>query len=149
MKVYDTENDCIKDLDKKNINKGDIIVIRYQGPKGGPGMPEMLKPTSAIVGHGLLGEVAFITDGRFSGGSHGFIIGHVSPEAYDGGNIALIKNGDIIEIDATLNTINICIDNKELENRKQKWKKPNKKLKGYLYKYKKLVKCASKGCITD
>lgn len=149
---YDSEDDFILDLEKGKISEGDVIVIRFQGPKGGPGMPEMLKPTSAIAGYGLLGKVAFITDGRFSGGSHGFIIGHVTPEAFDWGNIAIVEKGDFIEIDAKKNTIELLVDHQEIGERflnlgkkKMKRNKPS----GYLGKYQKLVGSPIHGCITD
>lgn len=148
-KVFDKEEDFMTSLEKNYIKEGDVIVIRYQGPVGGPGMPEMLKPTSAIAGYGLLGKVAFLTDGRFSGGSHGFIIGHISPEAQKAGNIAIIKNGDMIEIDAKKNTINLEVDEIEIEKRFINWKQPKRKLEGYLKKYSKLVSSASEGCITE
>jgi len=125
-------------------------VIRYEGPKGGPGMPEMLKPTSAIMGAGMGNDVALITDGRFSGGTHGFVVGHISPEAAEGGLLAHIKNGDEIIIDAEKNEINAKIDKIELEKRKKSWVKPDLKFNsGTLYKYSKLVSSASTGCITD
>ena len=131
------------------IKKGSVIVLRYMGPKGGPGMPEMLKPTSSIVGTGLEKDVALITDGRFSGGSHGFIIGHIAPEAYELGPIALVENGDQIEIDAEKNTINLLVNETILELRKKKLINNFKKLdNNYLKKYQKLVSCSSKGCIT-
>ena len=140
-------NDGIRD---GKVKKGDVIVIRYEGPKGGPGMPEMLKPTAAIMGAGLGKDVALITDGRFSGGSHGFVVGHVSPEAQDGGVIALVQNGDIITIDAVNNTINLDVSEEELAERKANWKQPVLKVsKGVLYKYAKTVSSASKGCVTD
>ncbi|MGB9621216.1 MAG: dihydroxy-acid dehydratase, partial [Brevinematia bacterium] len=149
-KVYDSEEECTKALLSGEVKEGDVVVIRYEGPKGGPGMREMLQPTSIIAGKGLLGKVALITDGRFSGGSHGFIIGHVSPEAQVGGNIALVKNGDIISIDLEKREINIEIPEEELEKRKSEWKEPKLKYKrGILYKYAKLVSSASKGAITD
>ncbi|MGC8964382.1 MAG: dihydroxy-acid dehydratase [Brevinematia bacterium] len=149
-KVYDSEEECTKALLSGEVKEGDVVVIRYEGPKGGPGMREMLQPTSIIAGKGLLGKVALITDGRFSGGSHGFIIGHVSPEAQVGGNIALVKNGDIISIDLEKREINIEIPEEELEKRKSEWKEPELKYKrGILYKYAKLVFSASKGAITD
>ena len=120
------------------------------GPKGGPGMPEMLKPTSAIMGAGLGDQVALITDGRFSGGSHGFVVGHITPEAIEGGNIALVEDGDIISIDAVNNTIELKVDDKVLAERRSNWKKPNLKVnQGILYKYAKYVASASEGCITD
>jgi dihydroxy-acid dehydratase len=147
--VYNNENDFLKDLNNKVIKKGSVIVLRYMGPKGGPGMPEMLKPTSSIVGTGLEKDVALITDGRFSGGSHGFIIGHVAPEAYELGTIALVENGDLIEIDAEKNTINLLVNKSTLDFRKNKLINNFKKLdNNYLKKYQKLVSCSSKGCIT-
>ena len=148
--VFDSEEDMLKALENKKINKGDVIVIRYEGPKGGPGMPEMLTPTSAIMGAGLGAHVAMITDGRFSGGSHGFIIGHVVPEAQEGGPIALIKNGDIVTLDAEKNVINMNVDEAELEKRRSAWKMPPyKAARGTLFKYIKTVKSASEGCVTD
>ena len=126
------------------------MVIRYEGPQGGPGMPEMLTPTSAIMGAGLGQHVALLTDGRFSGGSHGFIVGHIAPEAQVGGPIALIKNGDLITIDATRNSIGVDISDKEMDARRNAWKAPPfKALRGTLYKYIKNVKSASQGCVTD
>lgn len=149
-KVYDSEEDMLKSLEDGEIVKGDVIVIRYEGPKGGPGMPEMLTPTSAIMGAGLGSDVAMITDGRFSGGSHGFIIGHVVPEAQEGGPIALIKNGDIITVDADKLVLDVNIDEKEMEARRAKWTMPAyKTTRGTLFKYIKLVKNASEGCVTD
>ncbi len=149
-RVYDSEEDMLKALEEKEIEKGDVIVIRYEGPKGGPGMPEMLTPTSAIMGAGLGADVAMITDGRFSGGSHGFIIGHVVPEAQEGGPIALIRTGDIITLDATKNLINVDLSDEELKKRRTKWKMPPYKAnRGTLYKYIKNVKSASEGCVTD
>ena len=149
-KVYDSEEEMLAALENNEIKKGDVIIIRYEGPKGGPGMPEMLTPTSAIIGAGLGNDVAMITDGRFSGGSHGFIIGHVVPEAQEGGPIALIKNGDIVTIDAKTNKIEFALSDKELANRKTKWKMPPYKAnRGTLYKYIKNVKTASEGCVTD
>jgi dihydroxy-acid dehydratase len=149
-KVYDSEEDMLHGLELKAINKGDVIIIRYEGPKGGPGMPEMLTPTSALAGYGLLNDVALITDGRFSGGSHGFIIGHVTPEAIEGGNIALAKTGDRVRIDADKNTIDLLVSDDELATRRKSWKKPPYKVtRGTLYKYVKNVKSASEGCVTD
>ncbi|MEE9552535.1 MAG: dihydroxy-acid dehydratase [Gammaproteobacteria bacterium] len=149
-KVYDSEEEMLKALEENNIEKGDIIVIRYEGPKGGPGMPEMLTPTSAIMGAGLGADVAMITDGRFSGGSHGFIVGHVVPEAQEGGPIALIKTGDIITLDADDNVINVELSDEELGKRQAKWQRPPYKAnRGTLYKYIKNVKSASEGCVTD
>jgi dihydroxy-acid dehydratase len=149
-KVYDSEEDMLKALEENAINKGDVVVIRYEGPKGGPGMPEMLTPTSAIMGAGLGNDVAMITDGRFSGGSHGFIVGHVVPEAQEGGPIALIKSGDKISVDAVKNTIDVELSDEELEKRRSVWKMPPYKAdRGTLYKYIKNVKSASEGCVTD
>ncbi len=149
-KVYDSEEDMLEALEENAINKGDVVVIRYEGPKGGPGMPEMLTPTSAIMGAGLGADVAMITDGRFSGGSHGFIVGHVVPEAQEGGPIALIKSGDTITVDAIKNTINVELSDEELEQRRSAWKMPPYKAdRGTLYKYIKNVKSASEGCVTD
>ncbi|MFT3785458.1 MAG: dihydroxy-acid dehydratase [Tepidisphaeraceae bacterium] len=149
-KVFDSEEDMLASLEHHTIQKGDIVIIRYEGPKGGPGMPEMLTPTSALAGIGLLNDVALITDGRFSGGSHGFIIGHVTPEAIEGGNIALVKNGDKVRIDAEKNTIDVLVSDTELSARRKTWKKPPYKAsRGTLYKYIKNVKSASEGCVTD
>lgn len=147
---YDSEEDMLHGLERKEIKGGEVIVIRYEGPKGGPGMPEMLTPTSAIMGAGLGDKVALITDGRFSGGSHGFIVGHVTPEAQDGGPIALAKNGDIITIDAEKNRIDIDVSDAELAKRRAAFKAPAfKNTRGTLYKYIKNVKTASEGCVTD
>ncbi|MBI3575966.1 MAG: dihydroxy-acid dehydratase [Gammaproteobacteria bacterium] len=149
-RVYDSEEDMLKGLERSEIKKGDVVVIRYEGPKGGPGMPEMLTPTSAIVGAGLEKDVALITDGRFSGGSHGFIIGHVVPEAQEGGPIALIKNGDTISINAEKNELSVAVSDAELARRKAAWKMPPyKATRGTLWKYIKNVKNASEGCVTD
>ncbi len=148
--VFDSEEDMLKALEEKRINDGDVIIIRYEGPKGGPGMPEMLTPTSAIMGAGLGDKVALMTDGRFSGGSHGFIIGHVTPEAQEGGPIALVKTGDKITIDAETRQINAEISDEEFAARKAAWKQPPYKFtRGTLYKYIKNVKNASEGCVTD
>jgi dihydroxy-acid dehydratase len=148
--VFDSEEDMIKALEENKIEKGSVIIIRYEGPKGGPGMPEMLKPTSAVMGAGLGKDVAMITDGRFSGGSHGFIIGHVAPEAQEGGPIALVKDGDTIIIDATKNSIDVDITDEEMAKRKSEWVMPAyKATRGTLYKYIKNVKSASEGCVTD
>jgi dihydroxy-acid dehydratase len=149
-RCFDSEEDMLKGLEDKVIQKGDVIIIRYEGPKGGPGMPEMLTPTSAIVGYGLEKDVALITDGRFSGGSHGFIVGHVTPEAQEGGPIALVQDGDVITIDAESNRINIDISEDELQARKTDWQEPPYKFtRGTLYKYIKTVSSASLGCVTD
>ncbi len=149
-KVFDGEfaaNDGIK---KGLVQKGDVVVIRYEGPKGGPGMPEMLKPTAAIMGAGLGKEVALITDGRFSGGTHGFVVGHITPEAQEGGTIALVQDGDRITIDAKENTISVALSEEALQERKLKWQQPALKVtKGSLYKYAKTVASASEGCVTD
>jgi len=148
--VFDSEEAMLAALEQNKITKGDVIVIRYEGPKGGPGMPEMLTPTSAIMGAGLGKDVALITDGRFSGGSHGFIIGHVVPEAQEGGPIALIKNGDIITVDANNKVLSVALSDQELEQRKAAWTMPKYKAsRGTLFKYIKLVKDASSGCVTD
>ena len=149
-KVYDSEEDMLSALENKQIEKGDVVVIRYEGPRGGPGMPEMLTPTSAIMGAGLGSDVAMITDGRFSGGSHGFIIGHVVPEAQEGGPIALVQSGDTITIDAVTNSIDVDIDDAEMEQRRKQWSMPPYKARrGTLYKYIKTVRSASEGCVTD
>ena len=137
-------------LEEGEIVPGDVIVIRYEGPQGGPGMPEMLTPTSAVVGAGLGSEVALITDGRFSGGSHGFIVGHVTPEAQAGGPLALIEPGDSITIDAEQNTLAVDLSDDELSERKARWTAPPLKAdRGTLYKYIRLVRSASEGCVTD
>lgn len=149
-KVYDCEEDMLHALERKEIVKGDVVVIRYEGPKGGPGMPEMLTPTSAIMGAGLGKEVALLTDGRFSGGSHGFIVGHIVPEAQEGGALALVQNGDIITIDAENNSLSVNVSDAELAQRKATWVMPAyKTTRGTLYKYIKSVKNASEGCVTD
>ena len=149
-KVFNGEyaaNDGIRD---GLVEKGDVVVIRYEGPKGGPGMPEMLKPTAAIMGAGLGKDVALITDGRFSGGTHGFVVGHITPEAQNGGTIALVEDGDTITIDAETNSITLEISDEELHERKQQWKAPNLKVsRGVLFKYAKTVSSASQGCVTD
>nr|WP_315209801.1 dihydroxy-acid dehydratase [uncultured Flavobacterium sp.] len=148
--VFENEHDVIKGIRGDEVKPGNVVVIRYCGPKGGPGMPEMLKPTSAIMGAGLGSTVALITDGRFSGGSHGFVVGHVTPEAYEGGGIALIENGDVISIDAVKNTINMKISDEEFVKRKANWKKPESPIKqGVLLKYIRSVTSASEGCVTD
>ncbi|MCS3796089.1 dihydroxy-acid dehydratase [Niastella sp. OAS944] len=149
-RVFDGEFELIAGITNKRVQPGDVVVIRYVGPKGAPGMPEMLKPTAALIGAGLGKSVALITDGRFSGGTHGFVVGHVTPEAYDGGIIALVQDGDTIELDAVKNIINLKISPEELAKRKAAWKQPALKVtKGLLYKYAKTVKDASEGCVTD
>jgi len=149
-KVFNSEDDTVAAVKKGDIHKGDIIVIRYVGPKGGPGMPEMLKVTAAIMGAGLGKEVALITDGRFSGGTHGFVVGHIVPEAFEGGPIALLQNGDNITIDITKRLIMMEIEEEELKRRRNNWTKPDVKVDhGILYKYSQLVSSASSGCITD
>ena len=148
--VYDGEQAANTGISKGEVSRGDVVVIRYVGPKGGPGMPEMLKPTSLIMGAGLGKSVALITDGRFSGGTHGFVVGHITPEAQTGGTIALIETGDTIRISAEDNTTNVLLSEAELAARKANWKAPAyKHKKGILYKYAKVVASASKGCITD
>lgn len=148
--VFENEFECIKGIREGKVKPGQVLVIRNEGPKGGPGMPEMLKPTSALIGAGLGNSVALITDGRFSGGTHGFVVGHVSPEAFDGGPIALVKDGDVITIDAVNNKIDVQLSNEELAERKKQWQQPELKVKfGVLYKYAKQVSSASKGCLTD
>ena len=149
-KVFENEFECIQGIREGKVKAGQVLVIRNEGPKGGPGMPEMLKPTSALIGAGLGNSVALITDGRFSGGTHGFVVGHVCPEAFDGGPIALVKDGDVITIDAIKNTIDVQLTNEELAQRKKQWKQPELKIKkGVLYKYAKQVSSASTGCLTD
>jgi dihydroxy-acid dehydratase len=148
--VFDSEEDMLAALEDKKIKSGDVIIIRYEGPKGGPGMPEMLTPTSAIMGAGLGNDVALLTDGRFSGGSHGFIVGHISPEAQEGGPIALVRNGDPITIDAENNSIDVDISDADMTQRRNAWQAPPYKAsRGTLYKYIKNVKSASVGCVTD
>ena len=149
-RVFDGEYAANDGIKKGSVKKGDVVVIRYEGPKGGPGMPEMLKPTSALMGAGLGKDVALITDGRFSGGTHGFVVGHVVPEAQEGGPIALINNGDIISIDAEKNLIDVNLSKSELESRRKKWvKPPNKFSMGIMVKYVNNVSNASEGCVTD
>ncbi len=148
--VFEGEKDVIRGIEAGEVSPGNVVVIRYCGPKGGPGMPEMLKPTSAIMGAGLGNSVALITDGRFSGGSHGFVVGHVTPEAFDGGGIAFIQNGDVITIDAVNNTINMKISDEEFAKRKANWVKPVSPIQqGVLLKYIRSVSSASEGCVTD
>lgn len=149
-RVFDGEKKLIEGLAKGKVKAGDVVVIKNEGPKGAPGMPEMLKPTAAIIGAGLGKSVALITDGRFSGGTHGFVVGHITPEAYDGGLIGLVKDGDTIKIDAKKNKLTLQVSDKEIKARKKKWKQPKLKAKqGVLYKYAKTVKPANEGCVTD
>ena len=149
-KCFDAEEDMLHALERHEIKKGNVVVIRYEGPKGGPGMPEMLTPTSALMGAGLGGDVALLTDGRFSGGSHGFIIGHIVPEAQEGGPIGLIQDGDLVTIDAKQNRLDVSLSDDELAERQAQWTMPPyKATRGTLYKYIKTVKNASEGCVTD
>jgi dihydroxy-acid dehydratase len=149
-RCYDSEEDMLHALEQKKIQKGDVIIIRYEGPKGGPGMPEMLTPTSAIMGAGLGSDVALLTDGRFSGGSHGFIVGHITPEAQVGGPLALVRDNDHVTIDAAANRLEVAVSDAEMEKRRQAWVAPPlKATRGTLYKYIKNVKSASEGCVTD
>ncbi len=149
-RVFDSEEDMLAALEEGQIQKGDVIVIRYEGPKGGPGMPEMLTPTSAIMGAGLGSDVALLTDGRFSGGSHGFIVGHITPEAQEGGPLALVEDGDAITIDAEQNRLDVAVTDEEMEQRRAQWTAPPyKATHGTLYKYIKNVRSASEGCVTD
>ena len=149
-RVFDSEEDMLTALENGGIHRGDVVIIRYEGPKGGPGMPEMLTPTSALMGAGLGADVALITDGRFSGGSHGFIVGHVVPEAFDGGPIALVENGDVITIDAEKAAIDVDVSETELADRKSRWQQPSPKCdRGILAKYICCVSPASEGCVTD
>jgi dihydroxy-acid dehydratase len=149
-KVFNSEEEGMAAILEKKITEGDVVVIRFEGPQGGPGMREMLKPTSAIMGQGLGDKVAFITDGRFSGGTHGFVVGHISPEAEMGGPIALIQDGDEITIDANTDILSLNISDDEMIQRSLTWKNPNSSPKsGVLAKYKRTVQSASKGAITD
>lgn len=149
-RCFDSEELMLAALEKNQIKKGDVIIIRYEGPKGGPGMPEMLTPTSAIMGAGLGSDVALLTDGRFSGGSHGFIVGHITPEAQAGGPLALVQDNDIVTIDANTNRLDVNVSDSEMAARKAKWQAPPlKATRGTLYKYIKNVKSASEGCVTD
>jgi dihydroxy-acid dehydratase len=149
-RVFDGEHDLIAGINSGKIRPGDVVVIRYVGPKGAPGMPEMLKPTSALIGAGLGKSVALITDGRFSGGTHGFVVGHITPEAHEGGGIALVHDDDTIELDAKKNTITLKISDAELAKRRAAWKQPAlKATSGALFKYARQVKTAAEGCVTD
>jgi len=148
-RLFDSEETAMEGIMKGKINEGDVLIIRYEGPKGGPGMREMLGPTSAIMGKGLGDKVAFLTDGRFSGGTHGFVVGHISPEAYEGGPLALVRDGDSINIDASSNQVNVSISDKELKERRDSWKCPKKNQEtGVLGKYRSLVTSASQGAVT-
>ena len=147
-KPYDSEEQAMKAIMEGKINEGDVVIIRYEGPKGGPGMREMLSPTSAIMGKGLGDKVAFLTDGRFSGGTHGFVVGHISPEAHLGGPLALVQEGDEIRIDAEKNEVSLEVDEKTLEVRKKNWKSPKEESQGVLRKYAKMVGSASSGAVT-
>ncbi len=148
--VFDSEEEMLQALEENKILKGDVVVIRYEGPKGGPGMPEMLTPTSAIMGAGLGADVALLTDGRFSGGSHGFIVGHITPEAQEGGPLALVRTGDRITVDAERRRIDVDLSEKEMADRRAQWVAPPlKATRGTLFKYIKNVKSASEGCVTD
>lgn len=149
-RVFDGEHALIDGINTGKIKKGDVVVIRYVGPKGGPGMPEMLKPTSAIIGAGLGKSVALITDGRFSGGTHGFVVGHITPEAYDGGLIALVQDEDIIELNVATKKMTLKVAGEEIDRRRKKWERPAlNATKGVLFKYAQVVKDASQGCVTD
>jgi dihydroxy-acid dehydratase len=149
-RVFDGEQELIAGIQNKRVKEGDVVVIRYVGPKGAPGMPEMLKPTSAIIGAGLGKHVALITDGRFSGGTHGFVVGHITPEAFDGGLIAFVKDDDLIEIDTNRKTVTLKVDVSVITERKKQWEQPKLKVsKGILYKYARYVKSAADGCVTD
>lgn len=147
--IFESEKETNKAIQAQKIKPGSVIVIRHSGPKGAPGMPEMLKPTGLIMGAGLGKSVALITDGRFSGGTHGFVVGHVTPEAYVGGVIGLIKNGDVIKIDVENNLIEVALSESEIEGRRAQWKKPKDNVKGLLKKYRHTVSSASEGCVTD
>jgi dihydroxy-acid dehydratase len=149
-RVFNGEQDLIAGIRNGKVKEGDVVVIRYVGPRGAPGMPEMLKPTSAIIGAGLGKSVALITDGRFSGGTHGFVVGHITPEAFDGGLIALVEDNDIIELDAVSRNMILHVSENDIEQRRKSWKKPAlKATKGILYKYAKQVTTAAEGCVTD
>lgn len=149
-RVFDGEKNLIRGIQNGNVKHGDVIVIRHEGPKGAPGMPEMLKPTSALIGAGFGNSVALITDGRFSGGTHGFVVGHITPEAYEGGLIAFVNDEDVIEIDAVNNTIQLKVSEEEIKRRKKDWVKPELNVKkGLLFKYAMTVSSAAEGCVTD
>jgi dihydroxy-acid dehydratase len=149
-RVFDGEQDLIQGIQSGRVKAGDVVVIRYVGPRGGPGMPEMLKPTSAIIGAGLGKSVALITDGRFSGGTHGFVVGHITPEAYDGGLIALVKDGDTIELDAIERKMTLQVSEEEIQQRRKQWVRPELKAKkGLLFKFAQRTTTAAEGCVTD
>ena len=149
-RVFDGEHELIKGINSGKIQPGDVVVIKHVGPRGAPGMPEMLKPTSALIGAGLGKSVALITDGRFSGGTHGFVVGHITPEAFDGGLIGLVEDDDIIELDVTINKINLKVSEEIIADRKKKWKQPAlKATRGVLFKYANSVSNAAEGCVTD
>jgi dihydroxy-acid dehydratase len=149
-RVFDSEEDSMKSILNGSIKEGDVLVIRYEGPKGGPGMREMLAPTSAIMGRGLGDKVAFITDGRFSGGTHGFVVGHITPEAYQGGAIAIVEDGDTITIDSVKNELQLHLDDDVIQQRLAKWTRPKPRYtRGVLAKYARLVSSASEGAVTD
>jgi dihydroxy-acid dehydratase len=149
-RVFEGEQDLVAGISNGRVKKGDVVVIRYEGPKGAPGMPEMLKPTSAIMGAGLGKDVALITDGRFSGGSHGFVVGHITPEAFNGGLIALVQDDDIIELDVATKKMTLKVSEEIIAARRSEWQQPKlKETKGVLYKYAMCVKDASQGCVTD
>ena len=148
-RIFNSEEEANTAILNHQIQAGEVIVIRYCGPKGGPGMPEMLKPTSLIMGAGLGKKVALVTDGRFSGGTHGFVVGHITPEAYSGGPLGLLKNGDVITIDADSDTLSVALSDEELKERKKEWKSPDDHVTGILRKYRHTVSTASEGCVTD
>ena len=149
-RVFDGEHELIKGIQSGRVQPGNVVVIRYVGPRGGPGMPEMLKPTSAIIGAGLGKSVALITDGRFSGGTHGFVVGHITPEAYDGGLIALVQDGDLIELNAVNHTMTLKVDETEIAERRKRWERPALKAKkGLLFKFAQRTTTAAEGCVTD
>jgi len=148
-RVFDSEDACNQAILAHEINPGEVLVIRYCGPKGGPGMPEMLKPTSLIMGAGLGKQVALITDGRFSGGTHGFVVGHITPEAYEGGPLAIIQDGDQITIDANTDELTLGLTDQEIQERKNNWSVPDRPVTGILKKYRHTVSSASEGCVTD
>jgi dihydroxy-acid dehydratase len=149
-RVFDREEDALSAILAGRIKKGDVVVIRYEGPRGGPGMREMLSPTSAIMGRGLGAEVALITDGRFSGGTHGFVVGHITPEAFNGGPLALVRNGDQITIDARARTLTLDVPARDLAKRRRAWRAPKPRYaRGVLAKYARLVSTASSGAVTD